>query len=76
MEELSTAQGKILMAQKTTDFFCGCMIYNGITGPKSYPELPPGENFLPYCIPAWARHRAHRLTSEAPVYGPEDYRLR
>jgi hypothetical protein len=68
--ELSTAQGKILMATEDEDLFLRLYNFYGITGPKSYPELPPGDISFLDCIPALGSKLATGLTTDASVYGP------
>lgn len=69
--ELSTAQGKILMAAEDRNLFIRLFDFHGITGPKSYPELPPGDISFLDCIPALGSKLATGLTTDASVYGPE-----
>lgn len=69
--ELSTAQGKILMATEDNGLFLRLYDFYGITGPKSYPELPPGDISFLDCIPALGSKLATGLTTDASVYGPE-----
>jgi hypothetical protein len=68
--ELSTAQGKILMATEDKGLFLRLYNFYGITGPKSYPELPPGDISFLDCIPALGSKLATGLTTDASVYGP------
>jgi hypothetical protein len=68
--ELSTAQGKILMAAEDKGLFLRLYDFYGITGPKSYPELPPGDISFLDCIPALGSKLATGLTTDASVYGP------
>ncbi len=68
--ELSTAQGKILMAAEDNDLYLRLYDFYGITGPKSYPELPPGDISFLDCIPALGSKLATGLTTDASVYGP------
>ncbi len=68
--ELSTAQGMILMATGDNDLFLRLYDFYGITGPKSYPELPPGDISFLDCIPAIGSKLATGLTTDASVYGP------
>jgi hypothetical protein len=68
--ELSTAQGKILMATESPDLFLRLYDFYGITGPKSYPELPSGDISFLDCIPALGSKLATGLTTDASVYGP------
>jgi hypothetical protein len=68
--ELSTAQGKILMASEDEGLFLRLYNFYGITGPKSYPELPPGDISFLDCIPALGSKLATGLTTDASVYGP------
>ena len=68
--ELSTAQGKILMASEDQGLFLRLYDFYGITGPKSYPELPPGDISFLDCIPALGSKLATGLTTDASVYGP------
>jgi hypothetical protein len=68
--ELSTAQGKILMASEDRGLFLRLYDFYGITGPKSYPELPPGDISFLDCIPALGSKLATGLTTDASVYGP------
>ena len=68
--ELSTAQGKILMATEDNDLFLRLYDFYGITGPISYPELPPGDISFLDCIPALGSKLATGLTTDASVYGP------
>ena len=69
--ELSTAQGKILMASEDKGLFIRLFEFYGITGPKSYPELPPGDISILDCIPPLGSKLATGLTTDASVYGPE-----
>ncbi|HEY5469159.1 MAG TPA: glycoside hydrolase family 2 TIM barrel-domain containing protein [Bacteroidales bacterium] len=68
--DLSTAQGKILMACEDRDVFLRLYDFYGITGPKSYPELPTGNISFLDCIPALGSKLATGLTTDASVYGP------
>jgi hypothetical protein len=68
--ELSTAQGKILMATEDKGLFLRLYDFYGITGPKSYPLLPPGDISFLDCIPALGSKLATGLTIDASVYGP------
>jgi hypothetical protein len=68
--ELSTAQGKILMASEDKGLFLRLYDFYGITGPKSYPELPTGDISFLDCIPALGSKLATGLTTDASVYGP------
>jgi hypothetical protein len=68
--ELSTAQGKILMATEDKGLYLRLYDFYGITGPKSYPELPPGDISFLDCIPALGSKLATGLTTDASVYGP------
>lgn len=67
---LSTAQGKILMATEDRNLFLRLYDFYGITGPKSYPELPGGDISFLDCIPALGSKLATGLTTDASVYGP------
>jgi hypothetical protein len=69
--ELSTAQGKILMAADDNGLFLRLYNFYGITGPKSYPGLPPGDISFLDCIPPLGSKLATGLTTDASVYGPE-----
>jgi len=69
--ELSTAQGKILMAAEDEGLFIRLFDFYGISGPKSYPELPPGDISFLDCIPPLGSKLATGLTTDASVYGPE-----
>ena len=68
--DLSTAQGKILMACEDGGVFLRLYNFYGITGPKSYPELPVGDISFLDCIPALGSKLATGLTTDASVYGP------
>jgi hypothetical protein len=68
--ELSTAQGKILMAAEDNGLYLKLYNFYGITGPKSYPELPVGDISFLDCIPALGSKLATGLTTDASVYGP------
>jgi hypothetical protein len=68
--ELSTAQGKILMAAEDNGLYLRLYDFYGITGPKSYPELPVGDISFLDCIPALGSKLATGLTTDASVYGP------
>jgi hypothetical protein len=68
--ELSTAQGKVLIASEDEGLFLRLYNFYGITGPKSYPELPPGDISFLDCIPALGSKLATGLTTDASVYGP------
>jgi hypothetical protein len=68
--ELSTAQGKIIMASDENGVYLRLYNFYGITGPKSYPELPPGDISFLDCIPALGSKLATGLTTDASVYGP------
>ncbi|MBG0858792.1 MAG: glycoside hydrolase family 2, partial [Bacteroidales bacterium] len=68
--ELSTAQGKILMAAEDKGLYLRLYNFYGITGPVSYPELPPGDISFLDCIPALGSKLATGLTTDASVYGP------
>jgi hypothetical protein len=68
--DLSTAQGKILMATEDKDLFLRLYDFFGITGPKSYPELPVGDISFLDCIPPVGSKLAMGLTTDASVYGP------
>jgi hypothetical protein len=68
--ELSTAQGKIYMAAGDNGLFLRLYNFYGITGPKSYPELPSGDISFLDCIPAVGSKLATGLTTDASVYGP------
>lgn len=68
--ELSTAQGKILMATEDQGLYLRLYNFYGITGPKSYPELPGGDISFLDCIPALGSKLATGLTTDASVYGP------
>jgi hypothetical protein len=68
--DLSTAQGKILMACEDSNLFLRLYDFYGITGPKSYPELPTGDISFLDCIPALGSKLATGLTTDASVYGP------
>jgi hypothetical protein len=68
--ELSTAQGKILMATEDKNLFLRLYDFYGITGPKSYPELPPGDISFLDAIPPVGSKLATGLTTDASVYGP------
>jgi hypothetical protein len=68
--ELSTAQGKILMATDDSGLYLRLYDFYGITGPKSYPELPVGDISFLDCIPPLGSKLAMGLTTDASVYGP------
>ena len=68
--ELSTAQGKIYIAAGDNGLFLRLYNFYGITGPKSYPELPPGDISFLDCIPPVGSKLAMGLTTDASVYGP------
>ena len=68
--ELSTAQGKIFMATEDNGLYLRLYDFYGITGPKSYPELPPGDISFLDCIPPVGSKLAMGLTTDASVYGP------
>jgi hypothetical protein len=68
--DLSTAQGKILIATDDCDLYLRLYGFYGITGPKSYPELPVGDISFLDCIPALGSKLATGLTTDASVYGP------
>jgi hypothetical protein len=68
--DLSTAQGKILMATEDKDLFLRLYDFYGITGPKSFPELPVGDISFLDCIPPLGSKLAMGLTTDASVYGP------
>jgi hypothetical protein len=68
--DLSTAQGKILVATPDKDLFLRLYDFYGITGPKSYPELPTGNISFLDCIPPLGSKLAMGLTTDASVYGP------
>jgi hypothetical protein len=68
--ELSTAQGKILIAAEDNDLYLRLYDFYGITGPKSYPELPVGNISFLDGIPALGSKLATGLTTDASVYGP------
>jgi hypothetical protein len=68
--ELSTAQGKIYMAAGDNGLYLRLYNFYGITGPKSYPELPVGDISFLDCIPALGSKLATGLTTDASVYGP------
>jgi hypothetical protein len=68
--ELSTAQGKIHIATEDQGLFLRLYDFYGITGPKSFPELPPGDISILDCIPALGSKLATGLTTDASVYGP------
>jgi len=68
--DLSTAQGKILIASEDRNLFLRLYNFYGITGPKSYPELPVGDISFLDCIPALGSKLATGLTTDASVYGP------
>ena len=68
--ELSTAQGKILMGAEDNGLYLRLYNFYGITGPKSYPELPVGDISFLDCIPALGSKLATGLTTDASVYGP------
>ncbi len=68
--ELSTAQGKILMAAEDKGVYLRLYDFYGITGPKSYPGLPVGNISFLDCIPALGSKLATGLTTDASVYGP------
>jgi hypothetical protein len=69
--DLSTAQGKILVATPDRDLYLRLYDFYGITGPKSYPELPSGDISFLDCIPPLGSKLATGLTTDASVYGPE-----
>jgi hypothetical protein len=69
--ELSTAQGKIYMASEDNGLYLRLYDFYGITGPKSYPLLPPGDISVLDCIPPVGSKLAMGLTTDASVYGPE-----
>ena len=69
--EMSTAQGKLLLATEDSDLYLRLYDFYGITGPKSYPELPAGDISILDCIPALGSKLATGLTPDASVYGPE-----
>jgi hypothetical protein len=68
--ELSTAQGKIYIASGDNGLFLRLYNFFGITGPKSYPELPCGDISFLDCIPPVGSKLATGLTTDASVYGP------
>ncbi|HZL76431.1 MAG TPA: glycoside hydrolase family 2 TIM barrel-domain containing protein [Bacteroidales bacterium] len=68
--ELSTAQGRIYMAAADDGLFLRLYNFYGITGPKSYPELPAGDISFLDCIPPVGSKLATGLTTDASVYGP------
>jgi hypothetical protein len=69
--ELSTAQGKINIVAADNGLFLRLYNFYGITGPRSYPDLPPGDISFLDCIPAVGSKLAMGLTTDASVYGPE-----
>jgi hypothetical protein len=69
--ELSTAQGKINIVAADNGMFLRLYNFYGITGPRSYPDLPPGDISFLDCIPALGSKLAMGLTTDASVYGPE-----
>ena len=68
--EMSTAQGKILMATEDKGLYLRLYDFYGITGPRSYPDLPSGDISFLDCIPALGSKLATGLTTDASVYGP------
>jgi hypothetical protein len=68
--EFSTALGKILIATDDHDLYLRLYNFYGITGPISYPLLPPGDISFLDCIPALGSKLAIGLTTDASVYGP------
>jgi hypothetical protein len=68
--ELSTAQGRIYMAAADDGLFLRLYNFYGITGPKSYPELPAGDISFLDCIPPVGSKLATGLTTDASIYGP------
>jgi hypothetical protein len=68
--ELSTALGRIYIASGDDGLFLRLYDFYGITGPKSYPELPPGDISFLDCIPPVGSKLAIGLTPDASVYGP------
>ena len=68
--ELSTAQGKIFVAAADDGLFLRLYNFYGITGPRSYPDLPPGDISFLDCIPPVGSKLATGLTTDASVYGP------
>lgn len=68
--DLSTAQGKILMACEDRGIYLRLYDFYGITGPESYPKLPAGDISFLDCIPALGSKLATGLTNDASVYGP------
>lgn len=68
--EMSTAMGKILIATEDQELFLRLYDFYGITGPVSYPLLPPGDISFLDAIPALGSKLAMGLTTDASVYGP------
>jgi hypothetical protein len=68
--ELSTVLGRIYIASGDDGLFLRLYNFYGITGPKSYPELPPGDISFLDCIPPVGSKLAVGLTTDASVYGP------
>lgn len=68
--QFNTTQGKFVVATEQDDMFLRLFEFYGISGPKNYPELPPGDISFLDAIPAIGTKLAMGINSNAQVNGP------
>ena len=68
--ELNTVEGKFLIAGADSNLFVRLFDFYGISGPKPFPELPPGNLSLLDRIPPMGTKLALNVDTNTPKLGP------
>jgi len=69
--ELNTVEGKFYVASKDTGLYVRLFDFYGLSGPKSYPELPVGNISFLDCIPPIGGKLAVNISNNTSVLGPQ-----
>ncbi len=69
--EFSTVEGKFYVASKDTGLYVRLFDFYGLTGPKSYPELPVGNISFLDCIPPIGTKLALGINNNTASLGPQ-----
>jgi hypothetical protein len=69
--EFSTGEGRFTIVSKENDLFIRLFQFYGLSGAKSFPELPTGDISFLDCIPPIGTKMATGLTPNAAKLGPE-----
>ncbi|UZJ65992.1 hypothetical protein OKW96_07735 [Sphingobacterium sp. KU25419] len=68
--QFNTVQGKFLVATEQDNMFLRLFEFYGISGPKGYPQLPPGDISFLDAIPPIGTKLALGINNNAAVNGP------